>query len=99
MPIYDAVFVSLTRGAGARTPQQRPAETISAATRAAPAVLFIPHAHLWVDDPSAGDSTDLRFFGAALRDVPVGTPLLVLAATDGRARPPLLASFPPTFSV
>ena len=99
MPIYDAGFVSLTRGAGARTPQQRLAETISAATRAAPAVLFIPHAHLWVDDPSAGDSTGLRFFEAALRDVPVGTPLLVLATTDGRARPALLASFPSTFSV
>ena len=77
MPIYDAGYVSLTRGAGARTPQQRLAETISAATRAAPAVLFIPHADLWVGDPSEEDSTDLRFFEAALRDVPVGTSLLV----------------------
>jgi len=41
----------------------------------------------------------LRFFEAALRDVPVGTPLLVLATTDGRARPALLASVPSTFSV
>jgi len=99
MPIYDAGYVSLTRGAGARTPQQRLAETISAVTRAAPAVLFIPHADLWVDDPSEEDSTDLRFFEAALRDVPVGTPLLVLATTDRRVRPELLASFPSTFSV
>ena len=50
-------------------------------------------------DPSAGDSTDLRFFEAALRDVPVGTPLLVLATTDRRARRALLANFPSTFSV
>jgi len=99
MPIYDAGFVSLTRGAGARTPQQRLAETIYAATRAAPAVLFIPHADLWVDDPSAGDSTDLRFFEAALRDVPFGTSLLVLATTDRRARRALLAIFPSTVSV
>jgi len=98
-PIYDAGFVSLSRGAGARTPQQRLAETVYAATCAAPAVVFIPHADLWVDDPSAGDSTDSRVFEAALRDVPVAAPLLVLATTDGRARPALLASFPSTFSV
>ena len=52
-----------------------------------------------MDDPSAGDSTESRVFEVALRDVPVGTPLLVLATTDGRARPALLASFPSTFSV
>ena len=99
MPIYDAGFASLTRGAGARNPQQRLAETIYAATLAAPAVLFIPLVELWVDDPSAGDSTDLQFFEAALRDVPVGTPLLVLTKTDRRARRALLAIFPSTFSV
>ena len=77
MPIHDAGYVSLTRGAGARTPQQPVAEKISATTRATPAVLFIPHADLWVGDPSEEDSTDLRFFEAALRDVPVGTSLLV----------------------
>jgi len=99
IPIYDAGVVSLTRGAGARNPQQRLAETIYAATRAAPAVLFIPHVDLWVNDPSAGDSTDLQFFEAALRDVPVGTPLLVLTKTDRRARRALLVIFPSTFSV
>jgi len=99
MQIYAACYVSLSRGAGARTPQHRLAETISAATRAASAVLFIPHADLLVGDPSEEDSTDVPFFEASLQGVPVGTPLLVLATTDRRVHPALLASFPSTFAV
>jgi len=99
IPIYAAGYVSRTRGAGARTPQQRLAETIFAFTRAASDVLFIPHANLLVGDPSEEDSTDLPFFEASLQDVPVGMPLLILARTYRRVHPALLPSFPSTFSV
>ena len=86
-PVHAIDFPSLHMNNSARTPEEALVAAVREACRAAPAVLYLPHLHLWWQTAHESLRTTLLI---ALRDIPSDLPLLTFATAEED-----LASLPP----
>ena len=79
-PVHAIDLPSLHMNCSARTTEEALVGAVREACRAAPAVLYLPHLHLWWN--TAHDSLRSTLI-ISLRDIPADLPLFFLATTDG----------------
>lgn len=78
-PVHAIDMPSLHTNSSARSPEEALVTAVREACRAVPAVLYLPHLHLWWKTAHESLRTTLMI---SLRDIPADLPLLFLATAE-----------------